>query len=164
MTKTEAIRLLGGTGSSAARAVGITPQAVRDWPDELTPAIRDRVQAALWRQEQAAASLLGRLDAPSVVPPHVLRAVLSYRHAVRLCWALRRASHWGPLDMARHCGFTRQHVSDWLQADDAPTRRSLPAGQIAAFESACGNTLVTQWLAAQARLTVLEELQASRAA
>lgn len=54
MDKREAIRLLGGTATAAARAIGITPQAVSGWPDDvdLPPAIRDRVQAALWRMQQ----------------------------------------------------------------------------------------------------------------
>lgn len=51
MQKTEAIHLLGGSIKSAARRIGITTQAIGGWPDELTPAIRDRVQAALWRAE-----------------------------------------------------------------------------------------------------------------
>lgn len=53
MKKTEAIRRLGGTPTAAARAVGVSPSAVSAWPDELPPRIRDRVEAALWRQAQA---------------------------------------------------------------------------------------------------------------
>ena len=52
MLKTEAIEILGGTVTSAARAVGVSPQAVSLWPDVLTDAIRDRVQAAMWRQSR----------------------------------------------------------------------------------------------------------------
>ena len=50
MNKAEAIRLLGGTNGSAARAIGITPAAVSQWPEELLPAVTDRVIAALARQ------------------------------------------------------------------------------------------------------------------
>lgn len=50
MTKTEAINLLGGTSAALARAVGITPASVSEWPEELPPRIADRVQAALWRK------------------------------------------------------------------------------------------------------------------
>lgn len=50
MTKDEAIRLLGGTTPCAADEVGVTVQAVQQWPDELPPRIADRVQAALWRK------------------------------------------------------------------------------------------------------------------
>lgn len=53
MLKQEALKLLGGTASAAARAIGVTPQAVNDWPDALPPRIADRVQAALWRQSQS---------------------------------------------------------------------------------------------------------------
>jgi transposase-like protein len=52
MLKAEALLLLGGTVTSAAREIGITSQAVGQWPDQLSPPIRDRVQAALWRRYQ----------------------------------------------------------------------------------------------------------------
>jgi hypothetical protein len=52
MLKSEAITLLGGTPSAAAEAIGITPQAVNDWPDELPRRIEDRVLAALYRKER----------------------------------------------------------------------------------------------------------------
>ena len=49
MDKTEAIRLLGGSISSAARACGVTSSAVSQWPDELTHPYLSTVQAALYR-------------------------------------------------------------------------------------------------------------------
>jgi len=49
MDKTEAVRLLGGSTTAAARAVGVKPQAISGWPDPLPARIADRVQAALWR-------------------------------------------------------------------------------------------------------------------
>lgn len=52
MTKTEAINLLGGSPAAAAAAVGVSVQAVSQWPEELPPRIADRVQAALWRMAQ----------------------------------------------------------------------------------------------------------------
>lgn len=51
MNKQNAINLLGGTPTKAARAIGITSQAVQRWPGELTDKIRDRVEAALARQK-----------------------------------------------------------------------------------------------------------------
>lgn len=57
MFKKEAIELLGGTVSSAAARIGIRPQAVSGWPANLTPALRDRVQAALYRQHCDSASI-----------------------------------------------------------------------------------------------------------
>lgn len=52
MNKQHAIELLGGSVAAAARAIGVTFQAVDKWPDELPPRISDRVQAALWRMSQ----------------------------------------------------------------------------------------------------------------
>ena len=54
MNKSEAIRLLGGSVTKTARAIGISSSAVSQWPDVLPPALVDRVQAALWRQQHAA--------------------------------------------------------------------------------------------------------------
>ncbi len=53
MDKQQAIKLLGGTVTKAAAAIGIFPQAVSMWPDKLTPRISDRVHAALARQQAA---------------------------------------------------------------------------------------------------------------
>lgn len=50
MTKDKAIALLGGSVRLAAAAIGITVQAVGQWPDELPPKIVDRVIAALARK------------------------------------------------------------------------------------------------------------------
>lgn len=50
MDKKTAIELLGGSVSSTAKEVGITYQAVADWPDQLTDRIADRVYAALARR------------------------------------------------------------------------------------------------------------------
>lgn len=114
--------------------------------------------------EQIEMRLLGRIDAPDAVPSSLLLRARTYREAVRYCWALRRAKGMKPADLARDFGFTRQHVSDYLNTDDAPTRRSLPAERIKDFEDICGNTFITQWLAARHRFTLLEEIQAERAA
>lgn len=63
MLKSDALRLLGGTISSAARKVGITASAVSQWPDELPPAIADRVVAAIARERLPLAEL-GYSQAP----------------------------------------------------------------------------------------------------
>lgn len=52
MDKRTAIALLGGSASSAAKAIGITPQAVGNWPEQLSARIEDRIHAALARQEK----------------------------------------------------------------------------------------------------------------
>lgn len=58
MNKAEAIRLLGGTVSTAAQAIRVSSAAISQWPDEgeLPPRITDRVQAALWRMEREKAA------------------------------------------------------------------------------------------------------------
>lgn len=53
MTKTEAITLLGGSVAKAAEAIGINSQAISQWPMELPARLIDRVQAALWRMQEA---------------------------------------------------------------------------------------------------------------
>jgi hypothetical protein len=45
MLKTQAIELLGGSITAAAKAIGISYHAVHQWPDELPPRIADRVYA-----------------------------------------------------------------------------------------------------------------------
>lgn len=106
--------------------------------------------------------LLERVHAPSVVPEQWVRFAKSYREAVRTAWTLRRMKAAKPADMARDMGFYAQHISDWLEDDDKPSRRSLPAPRIPDFESWVGNTLVSQWLASHAKLTVLEQITATQ--
>ena len=106
--------------------------------------------------------LLGRLDGPSVASEHWVRSAKTYREAVRLAWELRRIKGAKPADMAAAKRFCRQHVGDWLNPDDKPRRRSLPGDCITAFESYVGNTLVSQWLARNSKLTVLEEITATK--
>lgn len=108
--------------------------------------------------------LLGRIDAPAVVPTSLLATASTYRQAVRLCWALRRVRNMTQRHLAVVAGLRPQLVTDYLNPDDRPGRRDLPADRIADFEQACGNSAVTQWLAARHRFTLLEELQAERAA
>ncbi|RSF09280.1 Cro/CI family transcriptional regulator [Achromobacter aegrifaciens] len=49
MKKARAIEMLGRSVSAAATSLGISYQAVRQWPDELPPKIADRVFAAFVR-------------------------------------------------------------------------------------------------------------------
>ncbi|KGH27040.1 Cro/CI family transcriptional regulator [Comamonas testosteroni] len=53
MNKAEAIQQLGGSIPAAAKAIGVSYQAVNQWPEVLPARIVDRVQAALWRMQQA---------------------------------------------------------------------------------------------------------------
>lgn len=87
----------------------------------------------------------------------------TYREACRMAWQMRRVRNMTYIMFAAYGGFTRQHVGDWFNRDDKPTRRSMPADAIATAESILGNKLISQWIAAQSRLTVLEEMQIERA-
>lgn len=49
MKKSEAIELFGGLQKDVAAALGITPSAVSQWPDELDRATEDRVVGAAVR-------------------------------------------------------------------------------------------------------------------
>lgn len=113
--------------------------------------------------EQTNLRLFGRIDGgPAIVPTTYLKAARTYREVVRLCWKLRKSQNLKPVDLGR-LGFIRQHASDYLNPDDAPGRRDLPAERIADFECVCENSAITQWLAARQNLTLLEEMQAERA-
>lgn len=114
--------------------------------------------------EQRQLPLMTRMDGPSVAPFSVVAQAGTFRQAVRLAWGHRRVHYATQQQLAAECQTPAQHVSDYLNADDKPKRRSLPAERIAAFEAFVGNTIVSQWLAARARLTVLEEMQAQRMA
>jgi hypothetical protein len=107
--------------------------------------------------------LMGRIDAPSAAPFQWVHSCKTYRQAVRLAWRMRRVQYMTKSQLAAEAELYPQHVTDYLAEDDKPSRRDLPAGAVARFESVVGNTLVSQWLAAQSKLTVLEEMQATRA-
>lgn len=110
--------------------------------------------------QQLELRLLCRLDGPSVVPDSHIKACSTYRDAVRLCWALRRVKKMTTLTLSERAGFPSNHRSDYLSDDE--TKRELPAKYIRAFEYECGNTAISQWFASNAKLTVLEEIQAAR--
>lgn len=96
-----------------------------------------------------------------VVPPGVVRGLPTYRHACRLAWKLR-TTRMSQRTLAQLAGLYTSHTSDYFSLHS--NRRELPARCIAAVEGVVGNTVISQWLAQQSQLTVLEELQALRRA
>lgn len=96
-----------------------------------------------------------------VVPPEVVMRIPSYRHACRMAWKLR-AIRITQRTLAEHADLYPSHVSDYFSRHE--NKRELPARHIAAVERVIGNTVITQWLAQQAKLTVLEEMQVQRRA
>lgn len=63
MKKAIALDLLGGSVVSMADAIGITPAAISQWPDELPDRLRDRVIAALVRQGKSVPAELAAAEA-----------------------------------------------------------------------------------------------------
>lgn len=110
--------------------------------------------------------LYQRVDAPHIVPPEVMRLAKTYRQAVRLCLMLARHRRPGLTlsDIAIACDLTRQHVTDYFHNDDRPQRKNLPAEDVRKVEEYLGNSAISQWHAQNAMFTVLEVLQARRAA
>ncbi len=53
MQKAKAIELLGGSIGAAAEAIGVSYQAVNQWPEELPRRIEDRVLAYLYRKGES---------------------------------------------------------------------------------------------------------------
>jgi AraC-like DNA-binding protein len=95
-----------------------------------------------------------------VVPPEVVMQIKSYRHACRLAWKLRLVRNLTRRTLAEQAGLYASHVSDYFSVHE--NRRELPAKHIADVERVLGNTVISQYQAQQAKLTVLEELQAER--
>jgi hypothetical protein len=105
-------------------------------------------------------SLMGVLDAPKAVPRSVVAQCKSYRDAVRMAWNMRRVHYLTKQQLAGEAGLYAPHVTDYLHPDDKSSRRDLPAHKVAEFEAVVGNRVVSQWLASQSNLTVLEAFQA----
>lgn len=94
-----------------------------------------------------------------VVPPEVVMGLKTYRHACRLAWKLRHPRI-TQRTLAELAGLYPSHVSDYFSVHDH--RRELPAKHIGQTEAVLGNTVISQWVAQQSHLTVLEEMQAGR--
>lgn len=113
-------------------------------------------------QKQLPLPLLCRLDAPSVVAPQLIASCKSYRDAVKLCWELRRVRNMTRKRLAEEAGLYAPHVTCYL--NDSPRSRDLPGSAVRGFEWACGNSAISQWHSANAKLTCLEEMQVLRSA
>jgi hypothetical protein len=106
--------------------------------------------------------MLTYYEGPRLIDQELVLACRSYREAVRACWDLRTRRNLTRRALAEGAGLYASHVSDYLTEDDA--KRELPAKHINAFEVECGNRFVSQWLARQAGLTILEQFMQKRAA
>lgn len=99
--------------------------------------------------------MLTYYQGPRLISAEVMAAVMTYRDAVRVCWDLRTRRHMTHRVLAEEAVLYASHISDYLSEHE--NKRELPAKHIAAFEVACGNRAISQWLATQANLTILEQ-------
>lgn len=106
--------------------------------------------------------MLTYYNGPRLVSQEVVAAVLTYREAVLTCWDLRTRRGMTKAVLAEEVGLYASHLSDYLNPH--PNKRELPAKHIAKFEESCGNRVISQWLAKQANLTILEAFIERRAA
>lgn len=95
-----------------------------------------------------------------VVPTEVVAGLPTWRHACRLAWKLASRRGVRQSTVAELAGLYASHVSDYFSQH--ATRRELPAKYVGLVERVLGNSVMSQWLAHQGELTVLEELQATR--
>ena len=94
-----------------------------------------------------------------IVPPEVIMGIKSWRYACRLAWKLRNPRI-TQRTFAEITGCYPSHVSDYFSVH--AHRRELPAKQAGAACLALGNTVLIQYLAQEAHVTLLEEMQAAR--
>ena len=117
--------------------------------------------------EERQLPMLGAIDGgpPRAVPPQYVKACKTYRQAVRLAKEVSpSAKHMTREVLGQLAGLIPQHVGDYLNPDDKPGRRNLPADAVARYEQVVGNRLVSQWLAAQSSLPIDWQELATRAA
>lgn len=99
---------------------------------------------------------------PRLIDAEIVSACRTYREACKACWDMRTRRHMTKRFLAEAAGLYASHVSDYLSDDE--TKRELPAKHINAVEIECGNRFISQWLARQANLTILEQFLDKRAA
>lgn len=92
-----------------------------------------------------------------VVPSAVVARLEGYRHACRLAWKLRVQRNLTQRHLAAIAGLYASHVSDYFSVHE--NRRELPAKHVGAVERVLGNSIISQWLARDASVTLMEELQ-----
>jgi hypothetical protein len=96
-----------------------------------------------------------------VVPTQVVMGLKTWRHACRMAYRLARRRGVTQAHLAQLTPLYAPHISNYFSARE--NRRELPAKHIAIVESVFGNTVMSQWIAQQSTLHVLEELQATQA-
>ena len=104
---------------------------------------------------QLSLPMLTVYEGPRLIDFNDVSQCKTYREAVRLCHFSRLRTRMTNRALAEESGVYPSHLTDYLSDDE--TKRELPAKHIAAFEVSCGNRAISQWLASQANLTILEQ-------
>ena len=94
----------------------------------------------------------------SLAPVWAVRRCKSYREVCRLAWDLRAVQGMTRASLAEACALPASRISEYLNRDDAPNPRDMPAYHIAAFQRALGNSAIVQWLVYRSGLTLVEEV------
>lgn len=102
--------------------------------------------------------LLGRIDEPSLVPAEAIARIKTFREAVIAGWMHRRVQRMTKATLCEMTGMRPCHVSDYLNPAETDKRgrelRDMPGKYVPAFERACGNSFVSQWLAKQSEVPI----------
>ncbi len=106
-------------------------------------------------QQQLNLPMLTVYSGPRLIDREIIDACRSYREAVRACWDMRTRRRLTQRQLAEEAGLYASHVSDYLS--EKGDKRDLPAKHINGTEIACGNRMISQWLAREANLTILEQ-------
>lgn len=116
--------------------------------------------------DQLPLQLLGRIDAPSLVPLVEIAKVKTFREACRMCWLHRRVQRMTVTRLAEETGMRASHLPEYLHVRDlnlhGKAHRDMPGKHIPAMERVCGNTFISQWLGAQSSITALELVLSQR--
>ena len=111
---------------------------------------------------QLALPMLTVYTAPVFVAAHLIAGCDTWRAAVRMAYDLRQRRQMTRRQLAEEVGCWPSHLTDYLCAEPRP--RELPARFVAAFESAVGNRVLSQWLVRQSHLSLVEEILDNRRA
>ncbi|WP_334067284.1 helix-turn-helix transcriptional regulator [Burkholderia cepacia] len=83
---------------------------------------------------------------PQIVSLDIVAACASFHAAVRAAWDLRTNQNMTRATLAERVGIHAPHITDVLSGGDRKGKRTLHPDQIADFELAVGNRVVTQFL------------------
>jgi hypothetical protein len=131
---------------------------VRAWQEGRQPGTgytpANCVPTSFIREAQGRDGLVQLIKRPAgvaIVAPNLVAQCATYRDAVRLCFSLRNVTTLCARSVSEACGAHPPHMSEYLAHQG---RRDMPAKYATAFQIACGNSAISQWMAQQLGLEV----------